>query len=50
MAEPVEFVISNHLGQTVKTGTVSEQINIENLSEGIYFLKANNQVIKFIKE
>lgn len=49
-AEPIAFVITNHLGQTVKTGTVSEQINIENLSEGIYFLKANNQVIKFVKE
>lgn len=49
-AEPIAFVITNHLGQTVKTGNITEQINIENLSEGIYFLKANNQIIKFNKE
>lgn len=48
-----EYTILNTLGQEVKKGSVSknEKVYIENLTNGLYFLKFKNaQIIKFIKK
>ncbi|MCO6148495.1 T9SS type A sorting domain-containing protein [Flavobacterium sp. NRK1] len=49
-----EYSIYNILGKLVadgKTDTANDtQINIENLDKGIYFLKINNNYLKFIKK
>ncbi|NJM79932.1 MAG: T9SS type A sorting domain-containing protein [Flavobacterium sp.] len=41
-----DFIIANQLGQTVKSfkvnGGIENSINIENLSDGIYFVKGTN--------
>jgi len=55
---PDNFEIFNSLGQTIKTSKVNSnqdlKINIENLKEGIYFIKLtrdnSSQVLSFIKE
>ena len=47
-----EFTITNICGQIVMRGVISnenQQIDVENLDNGIYFLNINNQVVKIIK-
>lgn len=49
----INFEIVNLLGQTVLDGLLdgsNTQINIENLNPNIYFLKVDQQVVKFIKQ
>ena len=53
LIETEKYSILNKLGQVVKKGIISEneKINIQNLTNGFYFLKfQNGNVIKFIKE
>lgn len=48
----VEFTITNICGQTIMRGVISgdnQQINVENLENGMYFLNINNQIVKIIK-
>ena len=47
-----EFTITNICGQTVMRGVISgdkQQINVENLENGMYFIKIGNVSIKIIK-
>ena len=45
-----EFHITNLLGQTVMTGTLSEgTIDVSDLPKGMYFVAINNQSLKFVK-
>ncbi|MDV6167967.1 T9SS type A sorting domain-containing protein [Flavobacterium sp. DG1-102-2] len=48
-----EYAIYNILGKLVAESKITEtnnaQINIESLEKGIYFVKANNHYLKFIK-
>jgi len=53
----VNYTIKNYLGQSVLTGVINSsntQINVENLSKGIYVIEANVngalQQYKFVKE
>jgi hypothetical protein len=40
----------NIIGITISEGIIeNDNINISNLSPGIYFLKAGNKVYKFVK-
>ncbi|MBQ2499554.1 MAG: T9SS type A sorting domain-containing protein, partial [Bacteroidales bacterium] len=48
-----EVIVYNSLGQMVKrvemaSGTV--QVNVEDLNAGVYFVKANGNVVKVIKK
>jgi hypothetical protein len=50
--QPKDFTISDIFGKIVLTGTISsenQQINIENLPDGMYFVNINNQIVKIIK-
>ena len=51
LAGSLSYEIYNIMGMKIFVGTVSknEQINIETLIQGVYFLKLNNKVLKFIK-
>ena len=47
-----EYTITNITGQIMMRGTISsdnQQINIENLPDGMYFVNINNQIVKIIK-
>ena len=47
-----EFLILNLLGNLVMTGNFKEQyetINVSHLPPNIYFIKASNKIMKFIK-
>ncbi len=47
-----EYRISNMLGQTLLTGRIdnnTQQIDVNALPEGMYFINVNNQTIKFVK-
>ena len=45
-----EFRITNLLGQTLMTGTLSEgTIDVSDLPKGMYFVAINNQSLKFVK-
>ena len=49
---PVEYFITNINGQVVKNGIVSydsQQVDISNLPNGMYFIKIDNEIIKIIK-
>lgn len=52
LTDNLSYEIYNLLGMKIVTGTVSknEHINIESLNEGIYLLKLNTKVLKFIKK
>ncbi|MBA3680117.1 MAG: SBBP repeat-containing protein [Bacteroidetes bacterium] len=42
--------VINYLGQWIKTATIeNSEIDVRELSEGIYFLRINNSIYKFIK-
>ena len=50
--QPKDFTISDIFGKIVLTGTISsdnQQISIENLPDGMYFVNINNQIVKIIK-
>jgi|GEM_PF-5281161 hypothetical protein len=50
---PVYYEVINTLGATVQQGYITtnkQTINIANLPKGIYFLKAAQQIVKFIKQ
>ena len=53
-SEEVSYRIINMLGQTVKNGKASTEIDVENLKSGIYFLEINDSedvmIRKFIKQ
>jgi len=48
------YRIINMIGQTIKTGQTSKQINVSNLKTGVYFIEVNDgeevMIKKFIKE
>ncbi len=52
ISEKSAYSITNIQGQVLQTGTVNvdEQINVSNLPQGLYFLKVQTQVAKFVKE
>lgn len=46
----LEYRITNLMGQTVMTGTLSEgTIDVSDLPKGMYFVAINNQSLKFVK-
>lgn len=47
-----QYAILDQLGRTVQTGILDQQISVETLNPGTYFMKIqeSNQVIRFIKE
>ncbi|MGA2297445.1 MAG: aryl-sulfate sulfotransferase [FCB group bacterium] len=48
--EGAKYSIMNIIGITISEGIIeNDNINISNLSPGIYFLKAGNKVYKFVK-
>jgi Pregnancy-associated plasma protein-A/Secretion system C-terminal sorting domain len=53
-SQEVSFRIINMLGQTVKTGKTSTEIDVENLRSGIYFLEIDDSedvmIRKFVKQ
>lgn len=52
-ASPLHFTVYDVTGKTVMTNTLSTtatQINVTQLNTGIYFLKLDNQIVKFIKQ
>lgn len=47
---PLEYRITNLMGQTLMTGTLSEgTIDVSDLPKGMYFVAINNQSLKFVK-
>ena len=52
LREDTEYQIFSVVGQVVMQGQLGHegQVDVSALASGIYFLKVNNQVIKFIKE
>lgn len=52
--EASEYTIYNVVGKLVAKNTITDsdnvQINISNLESGLYFVKINNQYLKFIKQ
>ena len=53
LEETNRFTIYNLLGKEIKTGTISnnEQINVQNIATGIYFLRVGDyKSVKFVKE
>lgn len=50
--QPTHYTISDIFGKTILKGIISsdnQQINIENLPDGMYFVNINNQIVKIIK-
>ena len=48
-----KYRITNVMGQTLMQGTIhgeSQQINIEKLPAGIYFINVDEQILKFVKQ
>lgn len=49
-----EYTIYNTIGKVVGQNKINDseniQINVQNLEKGLYFVKINNQYLKFIKE
>ncbi|WP_299258796.1 S8 family serine peptidase [uncultured Aquimarina sp.] len=45
-----EFSIHNILGQIVLKGTFSNTINVQALEAGVYMLKVNEEMVRFIKK
>ena len=48
--EGVDFAIYNLLGQQVKTGKVSQQIDVSVLTQGTYIIKVGEEQAKFMKQ
>ena len=52
LQQAMEYVITNITGQTVMQGTISSdhhQINVENLENGVYFIKIDGFTTRFVK-
>ena len=50
-AAPQEYRITNLMGQTLMSGTVSDQtIDVSTLPKGLYFITLDNQTIKLMKQ
>ena len=50
---PTTYHITNLMGQTILTGCINadcQQINIENLPVGFYFITAGEKTVKFVKQ
>lgn len=47
--EPVDYSISDLTGNTIQSGK-SEDVNVEGLSIGVYFIRVGDTVYKFIKK
>jgi len=50
---PTTYRITNMMGQTILTGCINadcQQINIENLPAGLYFITAGEKTVKFVKQ
>jgi len=50
--QPTHYTISDIFGKTILNGVIpsdNQQINIENLPDGMYFVNINNQIVKIIK-
>ena len=48
-----EYLITNILGETVMSGKIAsenQQINVSSLTEGIYFIKIGDAIMKFLKK
>ena len=51
LSEDAEYKIFSVVGQVVMEGTLKNNtINVESLANGMYFLKVDNKVVKFVKE
>ncbi|MDR1682026.1 MAG: T9SS type A sorting domain-containing protein, partial [Candidatus Symbiothrix sp.] len=50
LAKPAQATVSDLTGKTVLSQVAKDEINVAGLSSGVYFLKINNQTIKFIKK
>ncbi|MFY7878922.1 MAG: zinc-dependent metalloprotease [Lacibacter sp.] len=51
--QPVSYQITNIFGQSVQTGQLlrnQKSLDLGHLSPGVYFIKANNETIKIIKQ
>jgi hypothetical protein len=51
--QSVSYQITNIFGQSVQTGQLlrnQKSLNLGHLSPGVYFIKANNETIKIIKQ
>lgn len=46
----IEYTISDYTGRTLKAGELQDKIDISWLKPGIYFLTAEGETIKFIKQ
>ena len=52
-SQPTAYRITNLMGQTMQTGCINadyQQINIENLPAGLYFITAGEKTVKFVKQ
>ena len=47
--EPAPYQITNVLGQHMMSGQVADEIDVSELPEGIYFIRVNGLVSKFVK-
>ena len=47
--EPAPYQIVNVLGQTLMSGQIADEIDVSGLPEGIYFIRVNGWVSKFVK-
>ena len=51
LAESTEYIIFNIMGQVLIQGTCSENgINVETLSQGVYYVKIGGGMVKFVKK
>ncbi len=50
ITHPMKYEIHTVTGQFVQTGLTSPKMNVNNLQTGIYILKLENVLVKFVKE
>ncbi|MEI6507315.1 MAG: T9SS type A sorting domain-containing protein [Bacteroidota bacterium] len=46
----IDFIITDVLGKTLKTGNTKDEINVSDFVNGIYFISINQKWKKFLKE
>ena len=49
IASPAPYRINNVLGQTLLSGQMVDEIDVSELSDGVYFINVNGLVTKFVK-
>ena len=49
IASPAPYRITNVLGQTLLSGQMVDEIDVSELSDGVYFINVNGLVTKFVK-